>query len=82
MTRRSMERALLKGRSWSRWSRACEVSMAVSLEMREDRGGEVSSTGSGFGVVRARATLQLFAPRSRMLGKSRFMSWLSLLVRT
>lgn len=36
--------------------------------------GEASR--SGIGVVRARAMLQLFAPRSRILGKVRFISCL------
>lgn len=50
--------------------------MQVSLEIRDESGGELpdGETGSGSGVVSARAMLQLFAPRSRTLGNSRFMS--------
>ena len=53
------------------------MSMHVSLEIREDRGAEApdGETGSGSGAVRARAMLQLFAPRSRTLGNSRFISY-------
>jgi hypothetical protein len=36
--------------------------------MRLDRGGDVSTAGSGLGAVKALAMLQLFAPRSRALG--------------
>lgn len=48
--------------------------MQVSLEILLARGGDVSVLGSGFGVVRARAMLQLLAPRSRTWGKFRLMS--------
>ena len=76
MISRWMEMSLLKGRSMSRFRRAGEVSTQVSLEMRSDIGGEVpvGEMGSGSGAVRARATLQLLAPRSRTLGISRLMS--------
>lgn len=68
---------LLNGRSASRCRRACEVSMHVKLEIRDESGGElpVGETGSGSGVMSARAMLQLFAPRSRTFGKSRFISF-------
>jgi hypothetical protein len=53
-----------------------EVSTQVSLEIRVVSGGDVgvSRFGSGLGAVRARAILQLFAPKSRTLGNVRLMS--------
>lgn len=44
--------------------------------MRVARGGEVGFAGSGSGLsrTRARATLQVFAPRSRTRGKCRLIS--------
>ena len=65
----------------SRCRRALEVSTQVSCEIRSERGGDspVGETRSGVGVVRARAMLQLFAPRSRTLGISRLISCYDLL---
>lgn len=66
----------LKGRSASRYSCACDESAATSSVMRPASGGEVgfAGSGSGFSRVRARATLQVFAPRSRARGKCRLIS--------
>lgn len=47
----------------------------MSLEIRVARGGEVSTAGSGLGAVRARAMLQLLAPRSRTLEKDLLISF-------
>lgn len=49
--------------------------------MRVASGGEMglAGSGSGFSRVRARATLQELAPRSRTLGKDRLISWSCLL---
>jgi len=66
----------LKGRSASRYSCPCDESAAISSVMRPASGGEVgfAGSGSGFSRVRARATLQVLAPRSRARGKCRLMS--------
>lgn len=55
------------------------MSTQVRWERRLESGGDspVGETGSGLGAVRARAMLQLCAPRSRTCGKSRFMSFCS-----
>lgn len=76
MTSRWMLILLLKGRSISRWRRTLEVSTQVSWEIRSERGGDspLGETRSGVGVVRARAMLQLLAPRSRTFGISRLIS--------
>lgn len=71
-TSRTMSTSLLNGRSASRCSSAAEESAAVSVPMRLPRGP--ASGESGDGRVSCRARLQAFAPRSRTLGKWRFMS--------
>jgi hypothetical protein len=75
MTSRLIEISELNGREESLWRRSCEVSAQVSSDIREERGGEFGITGSGSGVVRARAMLQLLAPRSRTFGNCRLISW-------
>lgn len=76
MTSRLMSMFLLKERSVSRCRRALEVSTQVSCEIRSESGGDspVGETRSGVAVVRARAMLQLLAPRSRTFGISRLIS--------
>lgn len=71
-----MAMASLKGSSASRYSCVAEASAATSSVMRVARGGEVglAGSGSGLGRVRARAMLQVLAPRSRTRGKWRLMS--------
>ena len=63
-----MGRRLLKGKEASRWSRVDEESAAVSCERRVVRGaaiGVVGSDAAGGGLVKVRAMLHAFAPRSR-----------------
>lgn len=70
----------LKGRDSSRYSKGADSSMHVMLDIRLDIGScsfwIPSSPGmAGAGSVRARAMLQLLAPRSRTFGKCLLISY-------
>ena len=69
--------SLLKGSVLSRWRRVGELSAEIRWSILVEREGEVGfeGSGSGFGATRARAILQLLAPKSRTVGKCRFISW-------
>ena len=53
-----------------------DVSAATSSSIREEIGSDIgrAESGSGFGFVRALATLHALAPRSRILGNRRLIS--------
>lgn len=69
---RTISISLLKGRSASRYKSASDESAAVMVPIRLDRGP--LSGASSEGRVSARDKLHAFAPRSRTLGKCRFIS--------